>query len=77
MHSCVRTAIAIAAYNAGAAALNVVLGRQIAAGNFSHVFYGTSAQFGEVCVKFLKPSRTARDESFRNKNFEREVTLMR
>jgi hypothetical protein len=33
--------------------------------------------FGEVCVKFLKPVRTARDEGVRNKNFEREVSLMR
>ena len=57
--------------------MNIALGRQIACGNFSHVYYGTSAQLGEVCVKFLRPPRTERDESFRNKNFEREVTLMR
>ena len=57
--------------------MNITLGRQIACGHFSHVYYGTSEQFGEVCVKFLRPPRTAHDESLRNKNFEREVSLMR
>jgi len=64
-------------YGTVAAQLGVELGRKIANGNFGHVFHGVLNNEMEVCIKFLKPQYSARDQETQIKNFQREVTLMR